>query len=91
MSHRGVEVVLGRLATDERLRGRFASHARRTLEELSEQGLELSAVERAALEGLDQATLERFAASLDTRLQKAALVSESIAGPERPAEEGGSK
>jgi hypothetical protein len=73
MSHRGVEVVLGRLATDEALREKFLAAARRTLEELIGQGLELSAVERAALETLDRAELDRFAAALDPRLQKALL------------------
>lgn len=74
MSQRGVEVILGRLATDEALRKRFVAGTRRTLEELQAQGLELSALEQAALEGLDTATLERFAEALDPRLQKAALV-----------------
>jgi hypothetical protein len=73
MSHRGVEVVLGRLATDEGLRERFAAAAARTLAELIDQGLELSSVERAALEELDRRALERFAAALDPRLQKALL------------------
>ena len=73
MSHRGVEVVLGRLATDEALREKFLAASRRTLEDLIAQGLELSAVERAALEGLDRAALDQFAAALDPRLQKALL------------------
>jgi hypothetical protein len=82
MSHRGVEVVLGRLATDEALREKFLAAARRTLEELIAQGLELSGVERAALEGLDRAALDQFAAALDPRLQKALL------GPLHGAEDG---
>ena len=88
MSHRGVEIVLGRLATDEALRGRFATQARHTLEELIGQGLELSAVERAALEALDPTALGRFAASLNPRLQKATL---SVAMDGRPHVEGGTK
>jgi len=74
MSQRGVEVVLGRLATDEVLRRRFAVGSRRTLDELEAQGLELTALERDALEGLDVATLQRFAEAIDPRLQKALLV-----------------
>jgi hypothetical protein len=73
MSHRGVEIVLGRLATDELLRRRFIAGAARTLEELLNQGVELNTLERAALEALDPATLVRFAEALDPRLQKAAL------------------
>jgi hypothetical protein len=74
MSHRGVEIVLGRLATDESLRSRFGAGTKGTLEELVAQGLDLSPLERAALEKLDLATLQRFAETLDPRLQKAALV-----------------
>ena len=66
-------IVLGRLATDECLRERFASEAARALEDLLAQGLELSPVEIAALVALDPRALERFAAALDPRLQKASL------------------
>jgi hypothetical protein len=78
MSHRGVEIVIGRLATDEVLRRRFVAGAARTLSELEAQGLELSALERIALEGLDRETRRRFAEALDPRLQKAALNKEDV-------------
>lgn len=71
MSHRGVEVVLGRLATDEGMRRRFWQAPGQALAELIEAGLELSQVERLALEALDPAALHRFALALDPRLQKA--------------------
>jgi hypothetical protein len=73
MSHRAVEIVLGRLVTDEALRRRFEASPMGTLEELREQGLELSAVERAALESLSPAAVADLARALDTRLRKAAL------------------
>lgn len=73
MSHRVVEIVLGRLATDEGLRERFACGADGALADLQAQGLELSPVERAALVALDPRILESFAAALDPRLQKASL------------------
>jgi hypothetical protein len=73
MSHRGVEIVLGRLATDEGLRSRFAASAGAALAELVAQGLDLSPVERAALQALPAEALERFASALDARLQKAEL------------------
>jgi hypothetical protein len=82
MSHRGVETVLGRLATDAGLRRRFRQAPIETLRELLAQGLELSSVELEALRSLDSAALERFARTLDQRLQRAALVE---AGP--PADE----
>jgi hypothetical protein len=91
MSHRGVEIVLGRLATDEALRVRFATGAARALADLIDQGLELSAVERAALEALDPSALERFAVSLDPRLQKVALASAATTPGAESKEEGGSK
>jgi hypothetical protein len=77
MSHRGVEIVLGRLATDEAMRRRFWQAPAQALRDLIASGLELSSVELAALEGLDPAALHRFALSLDPRLQKADLVAES--------------
>jgi len=74
MSHRGVEVVLGRLATDEAWRERFRLSPATALRELIGAGLELSHVELAALEALDPSALLHFAHALDPRLQKAVLV-----------------
>jgi hypothetical protein len=79
MSHRGVETALGRLATDAELRRRFRNAPVETLRVLLAQGLELSSVEIEALKSLDSAALERFARTLDRRLQRAALVA---AGPQ---------
>jgi hypothetical protein len=73
MSHRGVETVLGRLATDPEARRRFQRAPVEALREMSAQGLELSPVEVDALRNLDQGALERFARALDQRLQKAVL------------------
>lgn len=73
MSHRGVEIVLGRLATDESIRRRFREAPAQALRDLLDSGIELSPVERAALESLDAAALQDFARALDARLQKAAL------------------
>src|SRR5262249_18337123 len=73
MSHRTVEIVLGRLATDELMRRRFREAPMLALREVMASGLELSPVELAALEKLDPADLQRFAQALDSRLQKADL------------------
>lgn len=73
MSHRTVEIVLGRLATDEAIRRRFRQAPAQTLRELLAHGLELSPVELTALEKLDPAELQRFAQALDSRLQKAEM------------------
>jgi hypothetical protein len=77
MSHRGVEIVLGRLATDEAMRQRFHSSPAQALRELIAMGLELSSVELAALQSLDPSAVHRFAQALDPRLQKAVLVAEA--------------
>lgn len=74
MSHRGVEIVLGRLATDEATRRRFERAPALALRELMALGLELSPVELTALESLDPSAVQRFAQTLDPRLQKAVLV-----------------
>jgi hypothetical protein len=71
MSHRTVEIVLGRLATDEAMRRRFREAPALALREVTALGLELSPVELAALERLDPVELQRFAQALDARLQKA--------------------
>lgn len=77
MSHRGVEIALGRLATDETLRRRFGQGPAAALRELVAMGLELTPVELAALESLDPSAVRRFAEALDPRLQKAVLVAQS--------------
>lgn len=79
MSQRGVEIVLGRLATDEALRARFVAGAARALEELQAQGVELSPLERSALARMDLVALQSFAEALDPRLQKAALSKDGVA------------
>jgi hypothetical protein len=81
MSHRGVEIALGRLATDEAIRRRFSETPGLVLREMMAHGLELSGVELTALEKLDPWAVQRFAQSLDARLQKAMLVAPFLAPP----------
>ena len=80
MTHRGVEIVLGRLATDESIRQRFRQSPAQALRELVALGIELSTVEIAALESLDPGAVGSFAHALDPRLQKAVLVPEPRKG-----------
>ncbi len=87
MSHRGVEVVLGRLATDEAWRERFRRAPAAALRELIGSGLELSPVELAALESLEPSAVRRFAQALDPRLQKAVLVAQAAVSTDEEAEE----
>jgi hypothetical protein len=74
MSQRGVETVVGRLATDETLRRRFQADRAAVLDELVAQGVEITPVERRVLLELDFGACERFAKQLDPRIQRVRLV-----------------
>jgi putative modified peptide len=73
MSQPNVERVLGLLVTDEAFRRRFAGDPDAALQQLVEQGLQLSWCERTALAATDLDQLARFAAALDPRIQKSDL------------------
>ena len=73
MSQRCVEMVVGRLATDEDFRRRFQAGRQALLEELIATGLQLTPVETRALLDLDFGACKRFAKCLDPRLQKISL------------------
>jgi hypothetical protein len=72
MSQRNVEMIIGKLATDEGFRCRFATSREAVLAEAAAAGLELTPVERRALADLEMEACERFAARLDPRIQKIA-------------------
>jgi hypothetical protein len=88
MSHRGVEIVLGRLATDEALRTRFRRSPASALRDLIALGIELSPVELAALESIEPSAFYQFAQALDPRLQKAVLVVRGSSESDENASEG---
>jgi CubicO group peptidase (beta-lactamase class C family) len=71
MSHRTVENLLGRLATDPTLRRRFSRNRQALLEELRSRGEELTAIELEALASTEPDAIDIFALSLDERLRKA--------------------
>ncbi len=73
MSQKSVESFVGRLATDEDLRLRFAADPAAVLDELSRSQYDFTCVEREALVALDVAPFTRLADRLDPRLQKACL------------------
>ena len=83
MSQRNVELVIGRLVTDEELRARFSRAPLETLESLSDQGYELTRGEIAALLDADIGLWGRVAARLPSRLQRCPL--RSPADKEGPA------
>jgi hypothetical protein len=77
MSQRNVEILIGRLLTDEELRERFLQAPFDTLTALSEQGLELTRGEIDALVQTDEQLWGRVAAKLPSRLQRSSLRSDS--------------
>jgi hypothetical protein len=77
MTHRNVETVIGRLATDPGLRRRFAADPAQVLRELEEQGIELTGVELDALAATDSSAIRSFAEALDRRIRRADDVSEA--------------
>jgi hypothetical protein len=70
MTQRNVESFLGRIATDPEMRRRFARDPHDAVSGFQEEGHELTAVEARALHALRLDAVERFAASLDARIQR---------------------
>ena len=73
MSQINVERVIGLLATDEALRGRFTRNPHAALLQMVAQGLELNTCELWSLAHMDPRELARFADAIGTRLQKSDL------------------
>jgi hypothetical protein len=73
MGHRSVEMLIGRLVTDEELRRQFVAEPRETIRLVELRGLELTTAEVDALLASPVALWEALAAALDPRLQKASL------------------
>jgi len=71
MTQRCIEMVIGRLMTDEDFRAKFLRDPQRTLGDLLEQGTMLSRSEIAALVAIDSTLWNRVADEMDERLQKA--------------------
>lgn len=83
--HKNVEHLLGRLATDPKLRRRFAANPEQLLRELVGAGLELTEVELAALAATRPESLHTFAATLDARLRRAARAGEHHRTEDEPS------
>ena len=74
MAQRTIEMIIGRLITDETFRDRFLAAPESSVRELAERGLELSRSEVAALLNTDPALWARTAEAVDPRLQKISVV-----------------
>ena len=70
---RHIELLIGRLVTDEDFRDAFQRDPEKTLADAAAWGLALSAIEGSALLATDQPLWERIALELDSRLQKASF------------------
>ena len=76
MAQRIIEMLIGRLVTDEQFRCEFLADPETTLLALCDRGLELSKTEIAALVSTDSALWARTAEGIDPRLQKVSLRNE---------------
>jgi len=70
VAQRNVEILIGRLVTDEGFRGMFLRDPAATLTQFIECGYELTSLEIAALEATDPSLWDRTAEQIDPRLQK---------------------
>ena len=76
VAHRVIEMLIGRLITDEQFRDEFLSDPETTLRTLREYGFELSHTEVAALMNTDRELWVRTANAIDPRLQKISFKNE---------------
>jgi hypothetical protein len=77
VAQRIIEMLIGRLITDEGFRKEFLAAPGPTLATLADQGLDLSQTEIAALLNTSPTVWVRAAEALDPRLQKVSLTNES--------------
>lgn len=73
MSQKSIEILIGRLATDEGLRARFLADPEGTLHSLHENGFDLNPAEMEALLAMPIQLWAAMAAWIHPRLQKIAL------------------
>lgn len=71
--HRSVEILIGRLVTDDAFRKEYRRDPHATLAAVVQLGLELSASEARALIRTDQSLWDRVAGEIDPQLRKASL------------------
>jgi hypothetical protein len=78
MAHRVVEMLIGRLLTDEGFRRDFLREPQAVLRDLRDRGLELTQTEMSALARTDPAVWTMAADGLDRRLQKAGVRDDGV-------------
>ena len=75
VTQRSIEMVIGRLVTDEEFRDTFAKDPHQALVDLLERGMHLTVTEIAALVATDSALWAMVAEQVDPRLQKVSMKS----------------
>lgn len=70
MAQRSIEILIGRLITDEAFRSAFRKDAGTTLTGFIESGYDLTPLEITALRATPAGLWERVAEQIDPRLQK---------------------
>lgn len=73
MAQRSIEILIGRLITDEAFRNAFSNNAAATLAVFMDAGYELTHLEVAALKATRADLWARVAEQVDPRLQKASF------------------
>ncbi|HEX9286879.1 MAG TPA: hypothetical protein VF999_06390 [Thermoanaerobaculia bacterium] len=79
MSQKNVEILLGKILTDDGFRESFLPVRPRSFELASSLGLEFSAVERSALSTLRRRAFECLARTLDPRISRSSASVERLA------------
>lgn len=83
MAQRSIEILIGRLITDEAFRDAFRRDATLTLTGFIESGYELTPVEIAALVATPAHVWERAAEHLDARLLKVSCTASPLSARSR--------
>lgn len=78
VAQRSIEMLIGRLVTDEAFRAMFVRDPAATVARFIEWGYDLTSPEVAALEATDPTLWARTAEQIDPRLQKACLIEEEL-------------
>ena len=84
MAQRSIEILIGRLITDEAFRSAFRGSAMTTLTGFIESGYELTPLEIAALSATPADVWERVAEQIDPRIQKVSFARSALVDSERP-------
>jgi hypothetical protein len=89
MSQKCVELLLGRMLTDEDFRRDFFPVRDFSFAMAASHGLELTAVERSALSSLQPARFDFIAQTLDTRIARSGVAVFQGEGCAKPRKAGG--